>query len=387
MKASRFISANLGFKGKMAVVSIAISFLIMITAVSVASGFRHEIRKGISDICSDVQLTPVGSDYLAADSPTSAHPSYIGRIEALDGVRAITPVIYRTGIVKVGDNIKGVMFKGSPSTDTTALGADIPSRIARQMGLSVGDRMLTYFVGEKVKARNFTVTGIHDSIIDTDAALIVNTSLEDLQRLEGWSEDQVSAIEIQLDERYATPSAMEEMAREIGSIALMYATEDDDTLVSTAASSRYSSLFSWLQLIDTNVLAILVLMTMVAGFNMVSGLLILLFRNISTIGILKTMGMTDRGIAAVFIRVAAKTAAIGMVTGNLLALLFCAVQGTTHLIRLNPESYFVAYVPVHVSLPWIATADLASFAVILLLMLLPSMFISKVDPADTVRVR
>lgn len=156
-------------------------------------------------------------------------------------------------------------------------------------------------------------------------------------------------------------------------------------LAATAVTDSYSQLFDWLDLIDYNVYAILVLMTVVAGFNMISGLLILLFRNISTIGTLKSLGMTDRSIAGVFLRVSARLAGIGMLAGNAAALLFCLLQGSTKIIRLNPENYFVSFVPVDVNLPMILLADAAAFAVIMLLLLIPSLFISKVDPSVTVK--
>ena len=126
-------------------------------------------------------------------------------------------------------------------------------------------------------------------------------------------------------------------------------------------------------------------MTAVAGFNMISGLLILLFRNISTIGTLKSLGMTDRSIAGVFLRTAARTVGLGMLAGNAAALLFCALQAATKFLKLNPENYFVSFVPVHVNIPGILLADAAAFAVIMLLLLIPSLFISKVDPSVTVK--
>ena len=165
----------------------------------------------------------------------------------------------------------------------------------------------------------------------------------------------------------------------------MSARDDEDPLRAVAATERFAQLFDWLDLIDFNVYAILLLMTVVAGFNMVSGLLILLFRHVSTIGTLKTLGMKDRSIAGVFLRVGARTVAIGMAAGNAAALLFCLVQGTTHVLKLNPENYFVSFVPVHVDLPGILAADAAAFAGILLLLLIPTLFISKVDPARTVK--
>ena len=128
-------------------------------------------------------------------------------------------------------------------------------------------------------------------------------------------------------------------------------------------------------------------MTVVAGFNMISGLLIMLFENVSTIGLLKSLGMTDKAISKVFLSSSSVLVLKGMAWGNGLALIFCLVQGTTHLLRLNPENYFVSFVPVNLDLGMVALADLVSFAVIMLLLLIPCVFISKVDPAETVRMK
>ena len=157
--------------------------------------------------------------------------------------------------------------------------------------------------------------------------------------------------------------------------------------MATSSVSRYPQLFNWLALIDFNVGFILLLMTIVAGFNMISGLLIMLFENISTIGLLKSLGMTDRAIAKVFLSSSAILVGKGMAIGNALALLFCFIQKTTHMISLNPENYYVSSVPVNVDILSVLAADVLSFVVIMLLLLIPCLFISKVDPAQTVRVR
>ena len=128
-------------------------------------------------------------------------------------------------------------------------------------------------------------------------------------------------------------------------------------------------------------------MTIVAGFNMISGLLIMLFENISTIGLLKSLGMNDRAISKVFLTSAAVLVLKGMLAGNALALLFCLVQDRTHFLKLDPENYFVSFVPVEVDVPAVLLADAAAFVVIMLLLLIPTLFISKVDPAQTVRVK
>ena len=223
--------------------------------------------------------------------------------------------------------------------------------------------------------------------VHCDDRLVVYASLGDIQRVNGWSEDQVSSMEIILDKDNASAGSIEDTADEIGTLVNLYSSDEEASVIAVSSVSSYPQLFDWLNLIDFNVLFILVLMTIVAGFNMISGLLIMLFENISTIGLLKSLGMTDRSIAKVFLSSSAVLVLKGMAAGNVLAVLFCIIQGTTHLLRLDPENYFVSFVPVNLDFGMIICADVISFVVIMLLLLIPSLFISKVDPAETVRVR
>ena len=208
-----------------------------------------------------------------------------------------------------------------------------------------------------------------------------------MRRLNGWSEAEASLLEVTLKPDFKTEGQMKEATSHIGYLMNAYEQEEDDTLIATSVISKYPQIFGWLSLIDFNVFFILLLMTVVAGFNMISGLLIMLFENISTIGLLKSLGMTDMAISKVFLSSSAVLVLKGMAAGNVIAILFCIIQGTTHLLKLNPENYFVSYVPVHLDFGAVLAADAAAFAVIMLLLLIPSLFISKVDPARTVRVR
>ena len=391
MEASRFIARKLHFKGKIAVVSIAISFLVMILAVSISAGFRREIHQGIRSICGDIQLMPVDMNYINEDSPISSNPSFIEDIKSLPEVKGMTPAVYRAGIIKKDDNIHGVLFKGVPRdstvADTVRLGVSIPVRLSDLLDLHAGDKMLTYFVGENVKVRNFNITGVYEGIMDGTDNIIVLADIADLQRLNGWGRDEVSTIELSLVPGSRDVSGMRRVTDEVGMIALENSSDDDDNLVATSVISRYPQIFDWLTLIDFNVLIILILMTIVAGFNMISGLLIMLFRNISTIGTLKSLGMTDRSIAKVFLKVASVIVLKGLLIGNAAALLLCGVQKWTHVLKLNPENYFVPFVPVHLNIPGVLAADVLSFLVIMLLLLIPCMFIARVDPAQTVRAQ
>lgn len=387
MDASFFIASRLRFKGRLVVVSITVSYLVMIIALAVSSGFRNEIRQGLSDICGDVQLTPQNADPYDGQASVTASPSYLPQIKDIEGVDEIRPVIYRAGIVKNDDNIHGVLFKGVETEDTTALGVSIPRRLAEIANLKPGDRMLTYFVGGKVKMRQFQVTSVYDAMLETDDRLIVYASLADLQRLNGWDRQQVSGLEILLDPSFRNEEDMKDIAYLVGSVAYEGTRDTDESVYASSVISRYPQLFDWLGLIDFNVLFILVLMTIVAGFNMISGLLIMLFENISTIGLLKSLGMTDRSISKIFLSSSAALVLKGMCIGNVLAFVFCLVQSRTHVIGLDPENYFVSFVPVDINWGTVLAADLLSFAVIMVLLLIPCIFISRVDPADTVRVR
>ncbi|MCR5245271.1 MAG: hypothetical protein K6C31_03020 [Bacteroidales bacterium] len=370
----------------MAVAATAISFFVIIIAVTVAAGFRKEIRGGVRALTGDVILTGAGSGSYNGENPIACDSAFLSSLKTLDGVASADPVVYRAAIVRNEGKIQGILIKAVPSSDSLSLQVSIPKKLSTLLGLAPGDRMNTYFVGDRLRARTFTVSGIYDSLVETDDRLVVFAAIDDLRRVNGWDEGQASAVEITLEPGCNEGDAQRLKAAAIG-IAATGLSGEDARLYAQAAEDRYSSLFNWLDLVDFNVLAILVLMTVVAGFNMISGLLIMLFRNIHTIGTLKALGMNGGGISAVFLRVASRIVLKGMLAGNALALLFCLVQGRTHLLKLNPENYFVSFVPVSVSIPQILLVDAWAYLVIMLLLLIPCLFISRVDPAETVRVR
>lgn len=386
MNASGFISRKLKFQGKIAVATTAIASFVIIISVAVSSGFRKELRSGIASISGDIRLTSPDLNYVNESSPVRSDASYIPSLDSLDGVASIVPAVYRAGIVKTDENIHGVLFKGVPDGGDS-LSASIPKRLSAILGVNAGDDLTAYFIGEKVKARKFHVKSVYEDVLGSDDKLLIITGLSDMQRLNGWSSDEVSAIEIRLEDKYRDPVLLREMTQEVGARVLFNTPEDEDTVVASSALNMYPEIFSWIELIDFNVYFVLILMILVAGVNMISSLLIMLFRNISAIGTLKSVGMTDRSIAAVFLKVASSAVIKGMVIGNVVALLFCLVQGTTHLISLNPENYFVSFVPVHIDIALVLVADIISYLAMMLFLLLPCLFVSGVDPAKTVRAQ
>ena len=388
MDASLFISRRLRFKGGVVMACIAVSYLVMIIAVAVSSGFRTEIRNGLSQISGDIQLTPPNLNVLDSSHPIRWNAPYLPLIEDVEGIQSIEPVIYRAGIVRQDGNIHGVIFKGCESLkDSSTMSVSIPMRLSEISGLKVGDRMTAYFIGEKVSVRQFDVSDVHNSLVEADDRLLVYADIDDLRRLDGWDSDQISAAEIILEDSHKSEGDISRITQEVGSIVNICSSDSDEPVIAVSSVSKYPQLFDWLDLIDFNVMFILILMTIVAGFNMISGLLIMLFENVSTIGLLKSLGMTDRSISKVFLSSAATLVVKGMALGNALAFLFCIIQGRTHVLKLNPENYFVSFVPVSMDPVYVILADILSFIVIMLLLLIPTLFISRVDPAQTVRVK
>ena len=368
----------------------------MIVAVAVSSGFRYEIRDGLSELTGDVQLTMADMNYLDESSPVSISQSYLPHVEQIKGVRSVDPVIYRVGIVKHEGDIYGVMIKGveggvtsvtgTAVPDSVALSVAIPASLAESAGLTVGNRLLTYFVGEKVKVRQFNIVDVYEPIVRTDDRFLVYASIEDMQRLNGWSEDQTSMFEVTLEDEYKDEFMMQEVSCNISDAVHVYRSEDDDRLIAVSSVDRFPQIFEWLALIDFNVVFVLVLMIAVAGVNMITGLLILLFENISTIGLLKALGMNNREIMNVFLTRAAGTVLKGMFIGNVIAFALCLIQQMTHVLTLDPVNYFVSYVPVHLNVSDILTADIIAFISIMLLLVLPSLFVLKIDPSRTIKM-
>ena len=384
MDADSFISGKMKFQGKAAMVTIAVASFVIIMAVAVSGGFRHELRKGVASLAGDIQITSPYMNFIGEDHPVTLGDELETAIGSMPGVDHIVPAVYRAGIIKSGSNIHGVVFKGIPGGGDS-LRVKIPERLSAMLGIGPGDRMLAYFIGDKVKARQFTVESTYDDILGSDDNLVVYAGIEDMRRVNGWDPDKASAIEVILEDNWRSSDRMEYLTDEIGAEILFG--EGIDSMVATSAARRYPQIFSWLYLIDFNVLIVLVLMVAVAGFNMISSLLIMLFRNISVIGTLKAMGMTDRQISAVFLRIASSAALKGMLAGNILAFLFCIVQNATHFVKLDPANYFVSAVPVHLNALQVIGADLLAYILIMLLLLLPCLFVSRVDPAKTVRVQ
>lgn len=409
MSASRFIASKLSdgdgrlsrTSNTIAWISVCLSVAIMIIAIAVVAGFKAEIRARATGFMGSVMLIQPGQSPLNEQFPFSENLSYRERLQAEPGITGVSGVAWRSGLIKTDENIDGLYFKGVDSLYDFSFFAnclvdgslpDYHSRIsndvllsrttASKLGFKVGDDVVVYFIGEEVKVRKFKLCGLYDAGLEEIDTKMAVADRRHVQRLNGWSADEVSSIEI----RIAPGTSIEFMNDRVEELIFTSMQEDDKPLFVTNVKKLYGHLFDWLSLLDLNVLMILLLMVVVAGFNMISAILIILFEKISTIGLLKALGMTSREVTKVFLLRAGALVAKGMLWGNIVGIGLCLIQKFTRIIKLDPANYFVSAVPIHLSIGSLLLLNIIAAILMMAIISLSARFISRVSPDRTMRV-
>ncbi len=409
MSASRFIASKLSdgdgrlsrTSNTIAWISVCLSVAIMIIAIAVVAGFKAEIRARATGFMGSVMLIQPGQSPLNEQYPFSENLSYRERLQAEPGITGVSGVAWRSGLIKTDENIDGLYFKGVDSLYDFSFFAnclvdgslpDYHGRIsndvllsrttASKLGFKVGDDVVVYFIGEEVKVRKFKLCGLYDAGLEEIDTKMAVADRRHVQRLNGWSADEVSSIEI----RIAPEASIDYMNDRVEELIFTSMQEDDKPLFVTNVKKLYGHLFDWLSLLDLNVLMILLLMVVVAGFNMISAILIILFEKISTIGLLKALGMTSREVTEVFLLRAGALVAKGMLWGNIVGIGLCLIQKYTRIIKLDPANYFVSAVPIHLSVGSILLLNIVAAILMMAIISLSARFISRVSPDRTMRV-
>lgn len=396
MRLSWFIANRIGSRGEkglsslgnvIAVLSVALSIMVIIIAISVSRGFRSQMMEKMAAFAGDVNVSVLlpsgGSDYINADEYSLPPLSAREEILSIPYVSEVLGVSYRPGMIKTEEDIQGVMLKG---VDTLFAedGCYVSGKLGDLLGFNVGDKATFYFVGQNVKVRRLKILGLFSSSLENLDKFYVICSKKLVNGLNGWEEDRASAYQIMFTDH----SDKDYPSRRVQIGDIVYRSFEGENLPRVSgAYDDMGNLVDWLRLLDMNVLIILVLMIAVSAFNMISCVLIILFENISSIGVLKSLGMKNSGIKKVFLAKSARIVLTGLAIGNVLAIAFCLLQKHFHFIRLNPENYFISYVPIDISWWSILAADVISFIAIMAILLIPCHFISKIQPAKTIKVR
>lgn len=387
---------------RIATIGIALGLAIMLVAIAVVTGFKNEVSRKVFGFGSHIQITALTNNKTYELPPISVSDSTLHLLQGLDNVAYVQPYAIKPAILKTNNHFQGVVLKGVDSSynwdffasnlkegtlpvinDSTASNQVIVSKqTANDLQLNVGDKLLTYFIQNNVRVRQFTISGIYETgLADFDKLFIIG-DLQQIRLLNGWSQQEASGIEIAVHDI----NLLEETGYAIFQhTSYTYGEGHDNPYYTRTALELQPQIFNWLALLDMNMIVILALMMAVAGFTMISGLLILILEKTNMIGTLKALGANNWTIRKVFLYQATFLIGKGMLWGNVIGLFICLAQHYGKIIHLDPSIYFVDTVPIEITVWAWLLLNVGVALITLCMMLLPSHIIAKISPAKAIK--
>lgn len=329
--------------------------------------------------------------------PISLNQDFYPDFESVSGIEHVQGVATKAGIIRTETDFEGVIVKGVGSDykwenfNEFLIEGSLPDYsgnlnedillsqyMANRLGFEVGDKVITYFLREDVNKspllRAFVVKGIYSSGFQEFDELYLIADIRHIQRLNNWEEDQVGSFEVYIDD-------FDQLDQKGGEVY-----ENTSSLLnSSTIKQKYYSIFEWLSLFDFNIALIIGIMILVAGINMITALLVLILERTQMIGILKALGGGDWTIRKIFLYNASYLIILGLFWGNLIGLGILFIQKYFKLFPLNPETYYVTEVPVYIGWEYILAVNLGTLILCLLMLLIPSVIISRISPVKAMK--
>ncbi len=380
---------------RIATVSIALSIAVMIISVGVLGGFKNQIKQKITGFTSHIHILPYSLNMTSSSDAFTLSEQELGSLYAHPNTQSIEPYILQGGAIKTKSSFQGVLLKGvEKNYDTTFFASNliegrlpdysdpkassevlISKTIADKMQLELSDKMRVYFfIDSQYRVRPFKVVGIYQSGLGDYDEKFILASASVFQRLNNWDSNSYGGYELRLKDFSKLQSSASEL----------YATLSQDKTLATIDEIE-PGLFAWLSLLDSNVILIIVVMTLVTITATCSTLLIMVFEQTSYIGLLKSMGAQTRSIIKVYLYKASYIVGRAVLYGNAIALLVGIVQDKFKIIKLDPGSYYLDSVPIELNAVAVITVNVAVVAVSLASLLIPARSIGKISPATTIR--
>lgn len=381
---------------------IAIGLAVMIVAVAVVVGFKHEVRDKVVGLGSDITITHFDALKSYETIPVMMEDSLMNDLQATEGVKHVQRYSTKPGMIMTDDNFLGMVLKGVAQeydwtflrkhllegeipvfSDSASTNRTLISRtIANKLNIHTGDKLYTYYIeGENVRARRLEVAGIYQTNFSLYDDLFLLTDLHTVNRLNNWKGDRVTGVELEVVD-YDRLEAVKENIREKVDLQV---NRYGNTYYTQTVEENNPQIFAWLDLLDMNVWVILILMTGVAGFTMISGLLIIILERTNMIGILKAVGADNLAIRKIFLSFSVFLIGRGMLWGNLIGLAFVVVQSQFRLFKLDPATYYVDSVPVEFNVWWWVLLNVCTLLVSVLMLVGPSFLITRIHPAKSIR--
>jgi lipoprotein-releasing system permease protein len=385
-----------------ATAGVAIGLAVMILTVSVVLGFKHTIRDKVIGFGSHIQVANFLTMQSSDPYPICIDDSIMRVIKGIEGVAHVERFALTQGILKTDEDFLGISFKGiGPEYDLSFIKSNLKSgslpsfsdsankgnlllssATADKMNLKTGDKVYAYFISDTgVKMRRFTVSGIFQTNMNQFDNSLCFTDLYTARKLNNWDGQLCSGAEV----RVADLQLIDAVASRIADKVNRTTDHEGNIFSSQTIYESYPQIFSWLSLLDVNVWIILALMICVAGFTMISGLLIIILERTQMIGVLKALGMKGASVRHTFLWFAVFIIGKGMLIGDLLAAAIIVLQRQTGFISLDPTTYYVSEAPTEVNLPAFLLVNAATLLISVLVLVGPSFLISHIHPAKSMR--
>ncbi len=386
-----------------AVGSISVGLAIMIVSVSVLLGFKKEIREKVIGFGSHFQIVNYDANISFETIPVESDSVFMAHLFGVDEISMVSLFATKPAIIKTSEAIHPMVFKGvCPSYDWSFFGANlvegslpqlcpdsmsnrvlISEKQAKLLRFKVGDPIYCYFYneGETVpRGRKFEVAGVYRTSLAEFDDLFVLGDIGQVQQVSGWNQEQISGYEVGIVSFEKLKQVEDQLIR-----LSMDRASENSMLKVVSVVKKYPLLFDWLAVLDMNVWVLLAVVLAVAGINMISGLLVIILERSRMIGTLKALGYPDRSIRKVFLLLSALLSGRGLFWGNLIGIGFCVLQNYTGIFSLDPATYYIDTVPISFNFLYLILLNLGTLLSIVLMVLLPSMYISKISPAEAIR--
>jgi lipoprotein-releasing system permease protein len=386
-----------GFTGtihRIAVASVAIGIAVSMISFMILGGFQNEISDKVFSFTGHFQVQRFMSGNAFEESPTSKLSDFYSNYPQNEWIRHVQTYAHKPGLLKGDEEVEGVLMKGiGPDFDSLRFKDSIikgrfiqfsdsaasneiilSKKIADKLLLDVGERITMYFVQEPPRFRRFEIVGLYETFLENFDDKIILGDIQTIRNLNGWTDDQVGGFEVFVQD----PSGLDELEEPL------YESLDFD-LKLIKVTDKYLEIFDWLILLNNNVYIFLGLILFVAAFNMVSILFILIMERTQMIGILKALGAKNKQIRRVFVWNGIRIIGRGLLLGNAISLGFGLLQQNFKLISLDPQSYYMSFVPIYWNWPIFLILNLSVLLVTTLVLFIPAMLISNIQPIKAIR--
>ncbi|MCE3279760.1 MAG: putative transrane permease [Bacteroidetes bacterium] len=389
---------------RVSMLSIALGISLMILTVCIVTGFQTEIRNKLIGFGSHIQITNYDNNLSDEPKPISNQQDFLKDITAISGIKHIQSYATKSGIIKTKNDNEGVLLKGvGADYDWDFINANmktgeaftvsdtgisksivISQLLADKLELKLNDKMVVYFLIKKTdsaenisyeqRAKAFYVSGIYNTGYEDIDKRLVLVDIRQIQKLNYWTHDQIGGFEITISDY----KKIDELGDEVDSMI-------GQGFVAQTIKETNPTVFSWLDLTDMNAIIVIVLMILVGGINMISTLLILILERTNMIGILKALGAQNKSIQQIFLYNALYLIGKGLFWGNLLGISIALLQQKFGLFTLDPKTYYVSVIPVQLDLLNILLLNAGTIISCLLMLLVPSLIVSRITPVKAIR--